>query len=99
VKGLVAAANRGGGEDNITAVAFQIASDAVTNLEDTAPMPALTDVEDGEPDERTREYAEIEPAGPEASDGSPQPKRVRIVLVAIAVLVVAAALVIWGLTR
>src|SRR5579862_5207124 len=45
VKALVSAANRGGGEDNITAVAFQIASEA-PNLEDTAPMPAVTDVED-----------------------------------------------------
>jgi PPM family protein phosphatase len=95
VKGLVSAANRGGGEDNITAVAFQIASQA-PNLEDTAPMPTLTDVEDGEPDEQTREYAETET---DTSAGSPQPGRVRIVLLAIVVLLVVAALVVWGLTR
>ncbi len=93
VKALVSAANRGGGEDNITAVAFQIASEA-PNLEDTAPMPALTDVEDGEPDEQTREYAETG-----TGDGTPQPRRVRIVLLAIVVLVIVAALVVWGLTR
>jgi protein phosphatase len=40
-KALIAAANRGGGDDNITAVVFEIADDA-------AP---------GEPDEKTREYA------------------------------------------
>src|SRR5947209_7212350 len=49
VKGLVAAANRGGGEDNITAVAFRISSEAASSLEDTVAMPALTGDED-EPD-------------------------------------------------
>ena len=57
VKALVAAANKGGGEDNITAVAFRISSEAAPNLEDTVAMPALDGVED-EPDEQTREYAE-----------------------------------------
>ena len=57
VKALVAAANKGGGEDNITAVAFRISSEAAPSLEDTVAMPALDGVED-EPDEQTREYAE-----------------------------------------
>src|SRR5204863_6582253 len=57
VKALVAAANKGGGEDNITAIAFQISSEAAPNLEDTVAMPALDGLED-EPDEQTREYAE-----------------------------------------
>jgi len=42
-KALVRAANRGGGDDNITAVLFEIVAD-------DAPLPR-------EPDERTREYA------------------------------------------
>ena len=42
-KALVRAANRGGGDDNITAVLFEIVAD-------DAPAPS-------EPDERTREYA------------------------------------------
>jgi PPM family protein phosphatase len=42
-KALVRAANRGGGDDNITAVLFEIVADG-------APAPA-------EPDEETREYA------------------------------------------
>jgi protein phosphatase len=59
VKALVAAANKGGGEDNITAVAFRISSEAAPSLEDTVAMPALTEPEgEGEPDEQTREYAE-----------------------------------------
>ena len=115
VKALVAAANRGGGEDNITAVAFQISSEAAPNLEDTVAMPALTWDED-EPDEQTREYAEPEAAGGtmivapgELSDeltpdeSEPQPaadsRRVRLVLIGVAVLAIGAALVIWGLTR
>jgi PPM family protein phosphatase len=62
VKALVAAANRGGGEDNITAVAFRISSEAPPSLEDTVAMPALTGDEE-EPDEQTREYAEPDPGG------------------------------------
>src|SRR5438067_13101321 len=57
VKALIAAANKGGGEDNITAVAFRISSEAAPSLEDTVAMPALVGLED-EPDEQTREYAE-----------------------------------------
>ncbi len=62
VKALVAAANRGGGEDNITAVAFRISSEAAPNLEDTVAMPAIT-FDGDEPDEQTREYVEADPGG------------------------------------
>ena len=60
VKALVAAANRGGGEDNITAVAFRISLEAAPNLEDTVAMPAIT-FDGDEPDEQTREYVEADP--------------------------------------
>jgi PPM family protein phosphatase len=58
VKALVSAANRGGGEDNITAIAFRVSADAATSPEDTVAMPAITEdePEPEEPDERTREY-------------------------------------------
>jgi protein phosphatase len=107
VKTLVAAANRGGGEDNITAVAFQISSEAGPNLEDTVSMPALTADED-EPDEQTREYVErdtdsgtmiVAPGELAASEAAPQAKRVRIVLIGIVVLLLVAALLIWWLSR
>jgi hypothetical protein len=62
VKTLVAAANRGGGEDNITAVAFRISSEAAPSLEDTVAMPALTGDVD-EPDEQTSEYPERDGRG------------------------------------
>jgi PPM family protein phosphatase len=62
VKALVAAANRGGGEDNITAVAFRISSEVTPNLEDTVAMPVIT-FDGDEPDEQTREYVEADPGG------------------------------------
>src|SRR5436305_207642 len=115
VKALVAAANRGGGEDNITAVAFRISSEAAPNLEDTVAMPALTGDED-EPDEQTREYPERDGHGdtvvvapgalPEeltADEAAPQPaadaRRVRIVLIGIALLALVAGLIVWWLVR
>ena len=61
VKALVGAANRGGGEDNITAVAFRI-SPRLRRTSKTAEMPAITGDED-EPDEETREYFEERAGG------------------------------------
>jgi len=112
VKALVSAANRVGGEDNITAVAFQISSEAAPGLEDTVAMPVVTGDED-EPDEQTREYAEgeagdtmvVPPGEIEASDNlsqgavGPDSRRVRLVLLAVVVLAIVAALVIWWLSR
>ena len=115
VKALVAAANRGGGEDNITALAFRISSEAAPSLEDTVAMPALTGDEE-EPDEQTREYAEPELHGgtmivapgqlPEelpANETAPKPtadaRRVRIVLLGVLLLALVAALIVWWLVR
>jgi protein phosphatase len=112
VKTLVAAANRVGGEDNITAVAFRISSEAAPNLEDTVAMPALTD--EDEPDEQTSEYPErdghgdtmVVPPGelheePAAEETQPQPaadaRRVRIVLIGIVLLLLVAAAIVWWL--
>jgi serine/threonine protein phosphatase PrpC len=108
VKGLVAAANRGGGEDNITAVAFRISAEAQPNLEDTVAMPALTGDED-EPDEQTREYADADvgsdtmvvrpgelTAGEPESRSEPHARRARLVLIALVVLLIVAALVVWA---
>jgi serine/threonine protein phosphatase PrpC len=55
VKSLVAAANRGGGEDNITAVAFRVAVGG-EDADATAELPAV------DPEEETREAFEPEPA-------------------------------------
>jgi len=97
VKALVAAANRGGGEDNITAVAFRISAEAAPSAEDTVAMPAI----DGdEPDEQTREYVEAEPeeeSAAEAVEAGPVARRVRLVLIVLVLLAVAAALIVWRL--
>ena len=97
MKALVAAANRGGGEDNITAVAFRVSAEAAPSVEDTVAMPAL----DGdEPDEQTREYLEEEPEeepAAEAVEAGPVARRVRLVLIVLVLLAIAAALVVWRL--
>jgi protein phosphatase len=109
VKALVSAANRVGGEDNITAVAFRISSEAAPSLEDTVAMPAVTGG-GNEPDEQTREYPEGEAgdtmvvppdAIPTASEEpqAAQARRVRLVLIGVVVLALVAAFVIWWLSR
>ncbi len=114
VRALVAAANRGGGEDNITAVAFRLAA---PSAEDTAEFPAV------EPEEDTVESAAPEPAvdtmviPPERiadellEAGSPEARaaarsepvrttaRLRLALTMIGLLGVAIVLLVWGLLR
>lgn len=53
VKALIKAANKGGGEDNITVVAFEIGetSDAAPELEDTVVVPAPAAEPEPEPDD------------------------------------------------
>jgi protein phosphatase len=109
VKALVAAANRGGGEDNITAVAFRISSEAPPSLEDTVAMPAITG-NDNEPDEQTREYVQPDPHGdtmmvapgdlPEeqtTAQRAANTKRVALVLIVIVLLALVAAAIVWWL--
>ena len=113
VKALVSAANRGGGEDNITAVAFRISSEPAPNLEDTAEMPAITPDEE-EPDEQTREYVDADTGGgtmivapgemPTETATPEEPpaanaKRVWLVLGVIVLLLLVAAAIVWWLVR
>jgi hypothetical protein len=72
-------------------------------------MPALTG-DDDEPDEETREYADADVVGGdtmvvrpgELAAGEPEPRsepharRARLVLIAIVVLLIVAALVVWA---
>jgi protein phosphatase len=112
-KALVSAANRGGGVDNITVVAFVIAADsgdtvttaAVGADDDTLHGLRTTETVDTmviPPDQV--EGALLEPGSPEAQAAlqrepiSPA-ARVRLVLTMLALLAVAAALLIWGLLR
>jgi PPM family protein phosphatase len=108
---LVSAANRGGGEDNITVIAFSIAADG----EDTVRMDAPVDDDTLEriplptvdtmvvPPEEVEEVF-VEPGSPEAEAvARPQPitsaARIRLVLTMLALLGVAAVLLVWGLVR
>jgi PPM family protein phosphatase len=109
VRSLVAAANRGGGEDNITAVAFRITAvgdeGAVTRAaepdEDTMESPPVHEAVDTMviPPERIEEEL-IEPGSEAVADAPVDTKaRVRLALTMVALLAVAAGLLVWGLLR
>jgi PPM family protein phosphatase len=107
-KALIRAANKGGGEDNITVVFFEIGEDVGEPLEETAQYPALTADGDGELDEDTLDEFDRVPAldtmvvPPGEGEQVAQPKRrtrgrlipaLLLILVALAVV----AVVIWTL--
>jgi PPM family protein phosphatase len=107
-KALIRAANKGGGEDNITVVFFELGEDVGEPLEETAQYPALTADGDGELDEDTLDEFDRVPAldtmvvPPGEAEQVAQPKRrtrgrlipaLLLILVAIAVV----AVVIWTL--
>ncbi len=107
-KALIRAANKGGGEDNITVVFFEIGEDVGEPLEETAQYPALTADGDGELDEDTLDEFDRVPAldtmvvPPGEAEQVAQPKRrtrgrlipaLLVILVALAVV----AVVIWTL--
>jgi protein phosphatase len=113
-KSLVAAANRAGGEDNITVVAFTISAD----LGDTVRLPvagADDDTMDGmQPPSATVDTMVVPPEQVEEAllvAGSPEAlaavrrepitpaARVRLVLTMLVLLAVAAVLLVWGLLR
>jgi PPM family protein phosphatase len=112
-KSLVSAANRGGGEDNITVVAFEISEDGG----ETARMPAVDEdtmenVAAGPapkvdtmvvPPEEV-EHVFVEPGSPEAAavtrrEPISPAARVRLVLTMLVLLAIAAVLLVWGLLR
>ena len=110
-KALVAAANRGGGEDNITVVFFEIADDA----EETATMPAIDEPGKEVDDEDTLSELDRVPAidtmvvsVDELRDGDRAPERARprragrrllLGFGGLLALVAVSALALWGLWR
>jgi protein phosphatase len=108
-KSLVSAANRGGGEDNITVIAFAISDDgaapsAPVDVEDTMEnvMAPQVDTMVIPPDQV--EHVFVEPGSPEAEavtrrEPISPAARVRLVLTMLALLTVAAVLLVWGLVR
>jgi protein phosphatase len=107
-KALIRAANKGGGEDNITVVFFEIGEDVGEPLEETAQYPVLAAEGDGEVDEDTLDELDrvpaldtmVVPSG--EAELAAQPKRrtrrrlipaLLLILVALAVV----AVVLWTL--
>jgi serine/threonine protein phosphatase PrpC len=103
---LIRAANKGGGEDNITVVFFEIGEETGEPLEETAQYPVLGG--DGEIDEDTLDELDRVPAvdtmvvPPEEAEQAFQPRRrtrarlvpaLLLILVALAVV----AVVLWTL--
>jgi serine/threonine protein phosphatase PrpC len=114
-KSLVAAANRAGGEDNITVVAFTIGADGDETMKmpvaGTADDDTMEDVLPPGPAVDTMvvpageiEQALLVPGSPEALAAVARAPispaaRVRLVLTMIALLGIAAVLLVWGLLR
>ena len=109
-KALVKAANKGGGEDNITVVFFEIGDDAGEPLEETAQYPVLTPDGDGEVDEDTLDEldhvpaldAMVVPPGEVEQPVAAEPKRRtrgRLIPALLVILVALAviAIVLWTL--
>jgi len=91
-KQLVTAANKGGGEDNITVVAFSIGEgESAPELGDTATMRAVS----YPPEDATTENVPVR-STPAAH---PSVARVRVVFAGLVVLALLVSLLLWGLLR
>ncbi len=90
-KELVKLANKAGGEDNITVVAFELTDEPEERtVEQTRPIPAVGDQDD----EDTLDELDAVPVVRE-----PRTWRRLVPLVLLAVLIVVAAIVLWVLAR
>jgi PPM family protein phosphatase len=114
-KSLVAAANRAGGEDNITVVAFTISADNDDTAVQAPAAGADDDTLDGVPSPAPAvdtmvvpadqvEEALLVPGSPEAlaavrREPITPAARVRLVLTMLVLLAIAAVLLVWGLLR
>ncbi len=94
---LVAAANRGGGEDNITVVTFGIGAGDAGVGEDTETMEAIVFPDPGETREDVRVRTDRSQDG--AAPWKPAPARARLVLLVLFVVAVLVSLLVWGLMR
>jgi len=110
-KALIRAANKGGGEDNITIVFFEIGEETGEPLEETAQYPALGADGDGEVDEDTLDELDHVPtldtmvvppgeAEQVAEASQPKPRRRSRIVPALLLMLIALAVlavVLWTL--
>jgi PPM family protein phosphatase len=96
-KALVAAANKGGGDDNITVVAFEIAPDGETAPAAEEPEPAPE--EEDTLTEADRVPTVQLPPEEEPAPAAPRVPRKVLALLAILILAIAASIVIYLLVR
>ena len=96
-KALVRAANKGGGEDNITVIFFEIAdSGAAAETERTVTLPA---VEEDDAD-TLDEHSGVPPISVEKRDESAHAgRRALVALLALLLIVAACGAAVWGLWR
>jgi PPM family protein phosphatase len=98
-RALVGTANRGGGEDNITVVFFEIAADG-----DTIEMPAVSKAEDEDEDEDEDTLTELDrvpvvEAPPERPKRASRRSRLLALLGLVALVTILVLLVVLGVSR
>jgi PPM family protein phosphatase len=108
-KGLVRAANKGGGEDNITVVFFEIGEDTGEPLEETAQYPTLEEMESRSDEDTLDELDRVpavdtmvvppEDAAKFAEATHPKKTRSRVIPALLLILIALAviAVVLWTL--
>ena len=93
-KALVAAANKGGGDDNITVVAFEIASPEDDTVEAVAVEPTPDEEDTLTEDDQVPTVKATREQPP-----APRPPRIVLALLAILILAAAASIVLYLLVR
>jgi len=101
-KALVRAANKGGGEDNITVIFFEIAGSASDSTEHTVTLPEVRS--DGDEEDTLDEHHGVPVVAPEDGDRRPREsrgagRRALFAALAVVVLVGGCSFVVWGLWR
>ena len=101
-KALVRAANKGGGEDNITVIFFEIAGSASDSTEHTVTLPEVRS--DGDEEDTLDEHHGVPVVAPEDGDRRPREsrgagRRALFAALALVVLVGGCSFVVWGLWR
>ena len=101
-KALVRAANKGGGEDNITVIFFEIAGSASDSTEHTVTLPEVRS--DGDEEDTLDEHHGVPVVAPEDGDRRPSEsrgagRRALFAALTLVVLVGGCSFVVWGLWR